>query len=282
MRALLRRAKVVPSFAVTGCVGCRDTCVPTAEAMSETILQTHGLTKDFRGFVAVKAVDLAVRRHSIHALIGPNGAGKTTCFNLLTKFLTPTAGRILYKGIDITNHKPAQVTRLGLVRSFQISAVFPNLSVLENVRIALQRQRGRSFDFWRSAEVLEQFTPRALEVLESVGLAELAEARAAELSYGRKRALEIATTLALDPETMLLDEPMSGMGHEDVDRIAALIKKVAVDRTIIMVEHNLSVVADLCDRITVLARGEILAEGDYAAVSRNPEVVQAYMGTAHA
>jgi branched-chain amino acid transport system ATP-binding protein len=249
---------------------------------SENILQTCGLTKDFRGFVAVKSVDLTIRRHSIHALIGPNGAGKTTCFNLLTKFLSPSAGTIVYKGIDITHHKPAQVTRLGLVRSFQISAVFPHLTVLENVRIALQRTRGRSFDFWRSAGVLAEFEPRARELLEAVGLAELADSRAVELSYGRKRALEIATTLALDPETMLLDEPMSGMGHEDVGRIAALIKRIAANRTIIMVEHNLSVVADLCDTITVLARGEILAEGDYTTVSSNPEVVQAYMGTAHA
>jgi branched-chain amino acid transport system ATP-binding protein len=250
--------------------------------MSEHILQTHGLTKDFRGFVAVKNVDLHVRRHSIHALIGPNGAGKTTCFNLLTKFLIPSAGTIIYRGNDITQLKPAQVTRLGLVRSFQISAVFPHLTVLENVRIALQRQRGRSFDFWRSAGVLARFEPRARELLDAVGLGDFAEARAVELSYGRKRALEIATTLALDPETMLLDEPMSGLGHEDVGRIAALIKRIAPNRTIIMVEHNLGVVADLCDRITVLARGEILAEGDYATVSKKPEVIQAYMGTAHA
>jgi branched-chain amino acid transport system ATP-binding protein len=249
---------------------------------SENILETRGLTKDFRGFVAVKAVNLAIRRHSIHALIGPNGAGKTTCFNLLTKFLTPSAGTIAYRGVDITHHKPAQVARLGLVRSFQISAVFPHLSVLENVRIALQRQRGRSFDFWRSAQALAPFTPRALELLEAVGLAEFAAVPAVELSYGRKRALEIATTLALDPETLLLDEPTSGMGHEDIGRIAALIKQIAAHRTIIMVEHNLSVVADLCDTITVLARGEILAEGDYATVSRNPEVVEAYLGTAHA
>ncbi len=250
-------------------------------ANSDNILETHGLTKEFRGFVAVKAVNLSIREHSIHALIGPNGAGKTTCFNLLTKFLTPSAGRILYKNIDITAHKPAQVTRLGLVRSFQISSVFPDLTVLENVRIALQRQRGRSFDFWRSVRVLEDYNERALELLEAVGLASFAAVRAAELSYGRKRALEIATTLALDPETMLLDEPMSGMGHEDVGRIAALIKKIAVNRTIIMVEHNLSVVADLCDKITVLARGEILAEGDYASVSKNRDVVSAYMGSAH-
>jgi branched-chain amino acid transport system ATP-binding protein len=248
----------------------------------EPILYTQGLTKDFRGFFAVKSIDLRVRRHSIHALIGPNGAGKTTCFNLLTKFLRPSAGTIHYKGANITHLAPAQVARLGLVRSFQISAVFPHLTVLENVRIALQRQRGRSFDFWRSAGALAHFEPRARELLHAVGLADFAATRAVELSYGRKRALEIATTLALDPETMLLDEPTSGMGHEDVGRISALIKKIAAGRTIIMVEHNLSVVADLCDRITVLARGEILAEGDYASVSSNPEVVQAYMGTAHA
>src|SRR5262245_60418716 len=235
---------------------------------TDHVLQTEGLTKDFRGFIAVKSVNLRVRRHSIHALIGPNGAGKTTCFNLLTKFLTPSTGRITYKGIDITDHKPAQVARLGLVRSFQISAVFPHLTVLENVRIALQRRRGRSFDFWRSAKALAEFEPRAHELLDAVGLAGVSDVRAVELSYGRKRALAIATTLALDPETLLLDEPMSGMGHEDVGRIAALIKKLAAHRTVVMVEHNLSVVADLCDTITVLARGEVLAEGDYASVSK--------------
>jgi len=249
---------------------------------TEHILQTQGLTKDFRGFVAVKSVDLRIRRHSVHALIGPNGAGKTTCFNLLTKFLTPSAGTITYRGIDITHWKPAQVTRLGLVRSFQISAVFPHLTVLENVRIALQRKRGRSFDFWRRQAVLAELEPRAHELLDAVGLGAFAGQRAVELSYGRKRALEIATTLALDPETMLLDEPMSGLGHEDVGRIAELIKSIRANRTIIMVEHNLGVVADLCDRITVLARGEILAEGDYATVSQKPEVIQAYMGTTHA
>jgi branched-chain amino acid transport system ATP-binding protein len=248
---------------------------------TEHILQTQGLTKDFRGFVAVKSVDLRIRRHSVHALIGPNGAGKTTCFNLLTKFLSPSAGTITYGGIDITHWKPAQVTQLGLVRSFQISAVFPHLSVLENVRIALQRKRGRSFDFWRSQAALAGFEPRARELLEAVGLGAFADKRAVELSYGRKRALEIATTLALDPETMLLDEPMSGLGHEDIARIAALIKSIRAKRTIIMVEHNLGVVADLCDQITVLARGEILAEGDYETVSKRPEVIQAYMGTAH-
>ena len=249
---------------------------------SDVILETSGLTKEFRGFVAVKDVSLTVRRGTIHALIGPNGAGKTTCFNLLTKFLTPSRGRILYNGREITHLRPADVARLGVARSFQISAVFPHLSVLENVRIALQRGRGSSFDFWRSERLLDALTPRALELLEAVGLADHAGTMAVELPYGRKRALEIATTLALDPEMMLLDEPMAGLGQEDIRRITALIRTVAKDRTVLMVEHNMSVVADLSDTITVLARGEVLAEGPYATVSTDPQVVEAYVGTGHA
>ena len=248
----------------------------------DLILETESLTKEFRGFVAVKDVRLQVRRGSIHALIGPNGAGKTTCFNLLTHFLVPTRGRIRFKGQDITGSRPADIARKGLVRSFQISAVFPHLTVLENVRIALQRGRGSSFDFWRSERTLDRLNARALELLEAVGLGGLFATPAVELPYGRKRALEIATTLALEPEMMLLDEPTAGMGHEDVERIAALIRRAAQNRTVLMVEHNLSVVATLSDAITVLARGEILAEGDYATVSRNPEVIQAYMGQGHA
>jgi branched-chain amino acid transport system ATP-binding protein len=240
------------------------------------------LTKEFKGFVAVRNVSLAVRRGTIHALIGPNGAGKTTCFNLLTHFLTPTRGQIFYKGREITGSRPAAIARMGLVRSFQISAVFPNLTVLENVRIALQRKRGHSFDFWRSQRTLTELDPRARELIDAVGLTEFAQEKAVLLPYGRKRALEIATTLALDPEMMLLDEPMAGMTHEDVERISALIKKVAQDRTVLMVEHNLSVVSSLADHITVLARGEILAQGDYATVSAHPDVVQAYLGAGHA
>ena len=251
--------------------------------MSEPIiLETRALTKEFKGFVAVKDVDLVVRRGSIHALIGPNGAGKTTCFNLLTHFLTPTRGRILFNGRDITGSRPSAIARTGLVRSFQISAVFPNLSVLENVRIALQRKRGHSLDFWRSEATLTELNGRAESLIDAVGLSEFVYTHAVLLPYGRKRALEIATTLALDPEMMLLDEPTAGMTHEDVERIAALIKTAAVNRTVLMVEHNLSVVSTLADRITVLARGEILAEGDYATVSQNPEVVQAYLGAGHA
>jgi branched-chain amino acid transport system ATP-binding protein len=248
----------------------------------EFILETHGLTKEFAGFFAVRDVALKVRRGSIHALIGPNGAGKTTCFNLLTKFLSPSAGRIVYKGQDITALAPADVARLGLVRSFQISAVFPHLTALENVRVALQRQHGHSFDFWRSKSVLNRFNDRALELLNDVGLSEFATTPAVEMPYGRKRALEIATTLALDPEMLLLDEPMAGMGHEDIDRISALIKSVAADRTVLMVEHNLSVVANLSDRITVLTRGRVLAEGPYQTVSADARVREAYLGVGHA
>jgi len=248
----------------------------------ETILETEDLTKEFAGFTAVNGVSLRVKRGSIHALIGPNGAGKTTCFNLLTKFLSPTRGRIVFKGHDISAMQPADVARLGLVRSFQISAVFPHMSVLENVRIALQRSRGGSFDFWRAAAVLDRFNERALALIADVGLSSFADWVAVELPYGRKRALEIATTLALDPEMLLLDEPTAGMGHEDIDRISALIKRVAADRTVLMVEHNLSVVADLSDTITVLTRGRILAEGDYATVSNNAEVREAYRGVGHA
>ncbi|MBR0664051.1 ABC transporter ATP-binding protein [Roseomonas hellenica] len=247
--------------------------------MSDSILETEGLTKEFRGFVAVSDVNLRVKRGTIHGLIGPNGAGKTTCFNLLTKFLPPTRGSIRYDGRDITGMKPAEVARLGLVRSFQISAVFPHLTVLENVRVALQRQRGGNFDFWRTDGLLHRYDDRARELLEDVGLTPWATITAGELPYGRKRALEIATTLALDPVMMLLDEPTAGMTHEDVDRIVALVRRVAAGRTVLLVEHNLKVVAGLCDRITVLTRGRILAEGDYASVSRNPEVVAAYLGT---
>jgi len=246
----------------------------------DIILQTSGLTKEFKGFVAVNGVDLKIRRGSIHALIGPNGAGKTTCFNLLTKFLIPTRGSIVYNGNDITKTPPADVARAGLVRSFQISAVFPHLTALENVRVALQRKRGGSFDFWRSENLLSQYNARAQELLEAVGLSDFVNVHAGELPYGRKRSLEIATTLALEPEMMLLDEPMAGMTQEDIDRITALIKRVSVGRTILMVEHNLSVVSNLSDKITVLARGHVLAEGDYATVSKDERVIEAYIGVA--
>ncbi|MFY0480499.1 ABC transporter ATP-binding protein [Achromobacter marplatensis] len=244
----------------------------------DIILQTRGLTKEFRGFVAVHNVDLNVRRGAIHALIGPNGAGKTTFFNLLTKFHIPTRGQIVYDGVDITQERPAQTARRGIVRSFQISAVFPQLSVRENVRVALQRKLGVDYCFWRSESTLESLHHRVEELLDQVGLRTHLDVAAGDLPYGRKRTLEIATTLALEPELLLLDEPTQGMGHEDVDRVKHLIKQVSAGRTILMVEHNMKVVADISDTITVLQRGEILAEGPYATVSEDPAVREAYMG----
>ena len=246
----------------------------------EYVLETHELTKEFKGFVAVSKVNLKVRRGSIHALIGPNGAGKTTCFNLLTKFLTPSSGRIVFDGIDITHEKPAAIARRGVIRSFQISAVFPHLSVLENVRVALQRTPGTSFHFWKPERSLHSLDARATDLLREVDLEACAQLPAVELSYGRKRALEIATTLAMDPTLMLLDEPTQGMGLEDVDRIRQLIKKVSASRTVLMVEHNMSVVSRIADTLTVLQRGATLAEGSYETVSKNPAVIEAYMGSA--
>ena len=249
--------------------------------MTDAILETRGLTKEFKGFVAVNQVNLRVQRGHIHALIGPNGAGKTTCFNLLTKFLEPSAGQILFNGDDITQDKPAHIARRGVIRSFQISAVFPHLTVLENVRVALQRKLGTSFHFWRSERMLDTLNERALSLLREVDLESYADTLTVELAYGRKRALEIATTLAMEPELMLLDEPTQGMGLEDVDRIRQLIKKVSAGRTILMVEHNMSVVASIADTITVLQRGATLAEGPYEQVSKNPAVIEAYMGSAN-
>ncbi|MHA6895927.1 ABC transporter ATP-binding protein [Ralstonia pseudosolanacearum] len=248
----------------------------------DIILETRGLTKAFKGFTAVSDVNLRVRRGSIHALIGPNGAGKTTCFNLLTKFLVPTRGTILFNGVDITPERPAEIARRGVIRSFQISAVFPHLSVLENVRIGLQRQLGSAYAFWRSEKTLAVLNDRAMQLLDQVGLTPFAGTVTVELPYGRKRALEIATTLAMEPELMLLDEPTQGMGHEDVDRVTELIQRVAEGRTILMVEHNMNVVSTIADKITVLQRGQILAEGPYEDVSKNPQVMEAYMGTADA
>jgi len=248
--------------------------------MSEDfILKTNELIKEFKGFVAVNGVNLGVRRGHIHALIGPNGAGKTTVFNLLTKFLIPTSGHIVFNGKDITAAKPAQIAREGIVRSFQISATFPHLTVMENVRIALQRSTGTSMHFWRSERILNQLNDRAMTLLDEVDLSGMADLTAVELPYGRKRALEIATTLAMNPELMLLDEPTQGMGHEDVERVTQLIKKVAANRTILMVEHNMNVVSSIADTISVLQRGQIIAEGPYAVVSQNPQVLEAYMGT---
>jgi branched-chain amino acid transport system ATP-binding protein len=246
---------------------------------ARVVLSARDLRRDFGGFTAVNNVNLDVEHAKVHALIGPNGAGKTTVFNLLTKFLQPTSGKITLLGQDITKTAPARVARMGLVRSFQISAVFPHLTVLENVRVALQRPSGLAVQFWRSMNTLDRLNDRAVELLTSVGLEKDIDSYAADLSYGRKRVLEIATTLSLDPKVLLLDEPMAGMGQEDVGRVAEIIREVARTRAVLMVEHNLKVVADLCDHITVLQRGEILAEGNYDTVSNDERVRVAYMGT---
>lgn len=253
--------------------------MPLENGAPRVVLSARGLRRDFGGFTAVKDVDLDVHHARVHALIGPNGAGKTTCFNLLTKFLEPTSGTILFNGHDITGERPAQIARRGIIRSFQISAVFPHLTLLENVRLGLQRALGTSYHFWKSEKTLEPLNTRARELLDEVGLAHEADELTVNLPYGHKRALEIATTLAMDPELMLLDEPTQGMGHEDVHRVAELIKRVSAGRTILMVEHNMSVVSTIADTITVLQRGAVLAEGPYAEVSKNPRVMEAYMGT---
>ena len=247
--------------------------------MSQFILETENLCKDFKGFTAVSDVNLKVKKGSIHALIGPNGAGKTTVFNLITKFLPATSGKIVFKGDDITHEPPAVTARRGFIRSFQISATFPHLTAMENVRIGLQRKLGTEFQFWKSEKSLNCLNDEAIALLESVDLKSFANTITAEMPYGRKRALEIATTLALDPEMMLLDEPTQGMGQEDISRVVELIRKVSANRTILMVEHNLSVVSHLCDRITVLTRGSVLAEGTYDEVSNNPQVLEAYVGS---
>jgi len=252
----------------------------TAAVAQEPILQARKLSRRFGGFFAVKDVDLSVRRHSVHALIGPNGAGKTTCFNLLTTFLAPSSGQVIFNGRDISRSDPASVAVAGLVRSFQISAVFGQMSVLQNVRVALQKKEGGTFAFWRRVETLRGLDDRAAELLARVGLERWRDTPARDLPYGRKRALELATTIALDPEMILLDEPMAGLGHEDIEPVAGLIREVAKGRTVLMVEHNMKVIADLCDRVTVLQSGQVLAEGSYAEVSRDPRVIEAYMGGA--
>lgn len=261
--------------------GAAHELTAAAPAEAPVVLSARGLCRAFGGFVAVNKVDLDVRHARVHALIGPNGAGKTTVFNLLTKFLQPTAGTIRLLDRDITRTDPAKVARMGLVRSFQISAVFPHLTVLENVRVALQRPAGLATQFWRPLRSLDRLNERAMQLIETVGLQDARDCPAADLSYGRKRVLEIATTLALDPKVLLLDEPMAGMGHEDVEVVAALVREVAASRAVLMVEHNLKVVADLCDEVTVLQHGEILTSGDYRSVSEDPRVREAYMGTDH-
>jgi branched-chain amino acid transport system ATP-binding protein len=243
-----------------------------------TIISTQGLRKEFRGFVAIHEVDLRVSDGSVHALVGPNGAGKTTLFNLLSGFLVPSAGRVEIGGRDVTGLAPERIARLGVARSFQITTLFPALSAREHVELALQAGTGLGWRFWRSDRQLRRFRDRAYELLAEVGLSEVAEVPAGVLAYGRKRALELAVALALDPRVLLLDEPTAGMGAEDVDRTVDLVRRVARGRTVVLVEHNMSVVASLADRVTVLQQGRVLVEGPYQEVRQDPRVITAYLG----
>lgn len=247
---------------------------------AQAVLSARGLTRDFRGFRAVNGVDLDVATGSVHALVGPNGAGKTTLFNLLTGFLTPTAGRIEVDGRDATGLPPERITRLGVARSFQITSLFPQLSAREHVELALQGASGLGWRFWRSATLMRRYSDRARELLTMVGLADLAEIPADALAYGRKRALELAIALALDPKVLLLDEPTAGMGLEDVDRTVELIGQVRAGRTVVMVEHNMSVVGRLAETVTVLQAGRVLVEGPYEQVRADERVITAYLGSA--
>ena len=241
-------------------------------------LSTRGLTKDFRGFRAVKDVDLDVVEGEVHALVGPNGAGKTTLFNMLTGFIKPTSGTVTVHGQDITGKEPEQIAHLGVARSFQITSLFDNLSPREHVELALQGMAGGGLRFWRSDKLLLQHRARADELIEQVGLTRLADRPAGELAYGQKRALEMALVLALDPKVMLLDEPTAGMGREDVDRTIELVRRIAHGRTVVFVDHNMHVVGSLADHVTVLMQGEVLSQGTYDQVRNDERVITAYLG----
>lgn len=241
-------------------------------------LSTRGLTKDFRGFTAVDQVDLDVAPSEIHALVGPNGAGKTTLFNLLTGFIRPTSGTIHVAGEDITGQEPDRIARKGVARSFQITSLFENLTPREHVELALQGRGRGGLKFWRSDRIMRIYRPRADELIQEVGLAQLADRRSATLTYGQKRALEMALVLALDPSVMLLDEPTAGMGLEDVDRTIELVRRISADRTVVLVDHNMHVVGSLAHRVTVMQAGRVLTQGTYEQVRNDERVIAAYLG----
>jgi branched-chain amino acid transport system ATP-binding protein len=250
---------------------------------SVPVLKVRGLSREFRGFLAVDGVDLDVAEGSVHALVGPNGAGKTTLFNLLTGFLKPTAGSVLLAGgRELAGRNPEAITRLGVARSFQITSLFAELTPHQHVELALASPTGLGWRFWRSDRALARFAERAEELLDQVGLSGHGDVPAGSLPYGSKRALELALALALDPKVLLLDEPTAGMGVEDVDRTSELIRKIRAGRTVVLVEHNMNVVASLADRVTVLQHGKVLAEGPYAEIRHDPRVITAYLGDSHA
>jgi branched-chain amino acid transport system ATP-binding protein len=247
-----------------------------------SMLAARGLTRDFRGFRAVDRVDLDVAEGSVHAMVGPNGAGKTTLFNLLTGFLTPTSGRIELAGRDVTGLPPERVARLGVARSFQVTSLFPRLTAVQHVELALQSRTNLGWRFWRSDRLMHRWSERARQLLDEVGLADAAGTPVSALAYGRKRALELAIALALEPRVLLLDEPTAGMGLEDVDRTVELIGRVRAGRTVVLVEHNMSVVGALADRVTVLQAGRVLVEGGYHEVRTDERVITAYLGAVDA
>ena len=241
-------------------------------------VETTALRKDFAGFRAVNGVDLRLAEGQVHALVGPNGAGKTSLFNLLTGFLAPTSGRVLLFGADVTGLRPDQIAKRGVARSFQITSLFEQLSVVEHVALALQSRTALGYGFWRDEAVLRRFAGRARELLDAVGLAAVAEQPVRVLPYGQTRALELARALALEPRLLLLDEPTAGMSAEDVRRTIALVDRVRVGRTVVLVEHNMGVVGELADNVIVLQQGRVIAEGPYATVRGDPAVVSAYLG----
>ena len=253
------------------------TCV--ANVYEVTMISTRELAKDFHGFRAVDGVNLDVKAGSMHALVGPNGAGKTTLFNLLTGFIQPSEGRILIDDVDVTSMAPEQIAKAGVARSFQITSLFAELSLMNHVELAIQGWSGLGMRFWRSDKRLLAYRDEAHELLRQVGLDDHATKVAGTLSYGQKRALELALALALKPKLLLLDEPTAGMGIEDVARTIDLIARIREGRTVVMVEHNMKVVGSLADRVTVLQFGQILAAGSYDEVRADPRVVTAYLGT---
>jgi len=242
------------------------------------MLHTEGLTKRFGGIVAVDDVDFTLEAGELTSLIGPNGAGKTTFFNLLTGALAPTSGTITFRGEDITDHSPQETALLGLHRSFQITNVFPNSTVHENVRIAAQAHSSASWRFWRNANAFAEQAEEAHRILERVGLDERADEPAAALSHGEKRKLEVAIAMAGDPEVLLLDEPNAGVSSESVDEVIDLIEDVAEDHAVLLVEHNMDVVMTVSDRIVVLNQGAVIADDDPEAVRGDPAVQEAYLG----
>ena len=249
--------------------------------MAEPILSTRDVAKVYAGFSALDGVTLDVAEGTVHAIIGPNGAGKTTFFNVLSGFAPATRGSVRFAGVEIGALDPSAIARMGMVRSFQINSVFPHLSVLDNVKIALQARTSLSRRLLASPRTTAVLDDPARTALASVGLDGERANLAVNLPYGQKRSLELAIALSQDPRVLLLDEPTAGMGVEDIDRTVELVRRIAPGRTIVLVEHNLRVVADLCDRVTVMQRGKVLVEGTYDEVRADERVVTAYLGGGH-